>query len=131
VTYSLGLDDADPQRLDVVTFTATFPQDAFRQARNRQFSQNPYLNLLCTHDDQRVLAMATSFNRDSKNRDGSVNATSYPVTLWSNGGNGVSWPEGYDAEFTASSGYWTYSKAEGAVHHPVGWLQFHVGPGTP
>jgi hypothetical protein len=127
-TYTLALDQANPRHGDTITFTGTFPQDAFKQAHNPQFHQNPYLSLLCTHDSTRVLANSTSFVKGAKNLDGSFNGTSYPMSLTSNGGNDINWPDGMDANCSASAGYWTYSNKTGAVYNGVSSVMFYVAP---
>ncbi len=117
MTYTLQCDQPDPARGDTVTFSGTFPQEAFKQARNPQFHDNPYLTVLIADaNGQTVFSQQTSFVKGARNPDGSVNGTSYPMLL---GGPGIG---------QANAGYWTYDNKTGAVYHQVAVIEsFPVG----
>jgi hypothetical protein len=131
IDYTLAIDQPNPARGDSVTFTGTFPATAFRQAHNSQFHANPYLTVLCSDAGTTLYSDQTSFVKGAKLADGSVVGTSYPLTL-----DSPTWPAGAGADCQASSGYWTYSNADGAVYHQVAVTFFSIPatatvPGAP
>jgi hypothetical protein len=123
-TYTLMLNQPSPVRGDTVTFTGTFPREAFRSARTAQFHENPQLSLQCGNELRITQRYATGFTRDG---------VSFPITLasasyGSGGSNGYTWPEGEGAHCVATSGWWTYAKATGAEFHFAASLTFDVPP---
>ncbi len=114
-TYTVAVTGEQPTSGQAVTFTGTFPQQAFRQAHNTQFHNNPYGYILC--QDQTVAdELVVFWVKGDKNPDGSVTASSYPVTLTGSGACSI------------SVGYWTYSQANGAQWNQVSYLDFTVQP---
>lgn len=127
-SYSLILNQTNPKVGDTITFTGTFPKEAFRQAHNPQFHQNPYLTIQCGNTTSTVLRQSTSFFKSGSNPDGSLNGTATAYLL-ANSGNGITWPTGVSATCSASSGYWTDSnKTGGVTYNPVANLMFNVTP---
>lgn len=125
VTYTLALDQPNPVHGQAVTFTGTFPQDAFKQARNPQFPYNPQLEVVCSvvSPNDFIEVQATDKSTKTKLPDGSIQATSYPVVL-----DLAGWPAGVGATCSAITGYWTQTNQAGVVFHSVASTYFTVSP---
>jgi len=128
----LAVDNPTPVHGSAVTFSGTFPQAAFKQSRQPQYPGNPQLSLNCGNTTQTVKRYFISnlFHKDSKNPDGSWNATAtVPIVLDSQGEGGIYWPaDATGVECHAYTGYWTQDKSGAAVWNPVAALMFPVGP---
>ena len=131
ISYTLTVDNPAPAHGDSVIFSGTFPQAAFKQSRQPQYPGNPAFSLNCGNSEETVMRYFISnlFHKDSKNADGSWNATAtVPILLDSAGG--FTWlADALGVVCHAFTGYWTQDCAKcGPTWNPVADLTFTVDP---
>ncbi len=123
--FVVTLDQPNPVRGATVTFTGTFPQAAFKQARNPQYPINPFFEVVGTVQAPNDFMVAQEMNKSTKVKlpDGSIQVTSFPVLLAS-----PSWPVGAGATASITTGYWTQDHGGNAVFNFVASSEFTVSP---
>ncbi len=125
VAYTISVDQPSPAHGDTVTFTGTFPAEAFRQAHHSQFHSNPTGTVVCSDPSTgaALLYGVTYFTKSGKDPDGNFTATSSPFLL-----DSPSWPDGAAGACSIVTGYWTDTHSDGVQFNQVAYTHFDVSP---
>lgn len=124
-TYTLTIDNPAPAHGEAVAFSGTFPQAAFKQARQPQTPNNPAFSLSCGNTTQTVYREFWSgiWSKTTKNADGTWNAVSAPLAL-----DAASWPaDATEVVCHAFAGWWSWSHGS-LIWNAAGALVFAVSP---